>query len=140
LRYHTFITEPDDTAMFHQQVGFWLWEPATGRITHTLAIPRGQIAMAVGHAKARDKSFTLSARRGELTRGIVSDPFLEENFTTLAWDMTVTINDDGSWSYEQDTQLWVKGRDSIFHHKDSNTLVKTAEPTPNPSAKPRAKA
>jgi putative transposase len=29
FRYFTFITEPDKTEMYHEQVGYWLWEPAT---------------------------------------------------------------------------------------------------------------
>ena len=30
LRYHTQIFKPDDPETFHDQVGSWLWEPATG--------------------------------------------------------------------------------------------------------------
>ena len=134
LRYFTFICEPDDTAMFHEQVGYWLWEPATQTVMHTLAIPRGQIAMATGKVKPRARQFSLASRRASLSNGIVSGVFLEENFTTLAWDIEVTIHDDTSWSYAQDTQLLVKGRDTIFHHTDRNTLRKISEPTPNPSA------
>jgi hypothetical protein len=134
LRYFTFITEPGKTEMFHEQVGYWLWEPATQTVMHTLAIPRGQIAMATGKVKPRALKFALASRRGSLSNGIVSGVFLEENFTTLAWDIEVTIHDSESWSYAQDTQLLLKGRDTIFHHVDRNTLRKVAEPTPNPSA------
>ena len=52
LRYHIHINTPEEDITFHDQVGHWLWEPATGAIIHTLAIPRGQIAMAAGHAAA----------------------------------------------------------------------------------------
>src|SRR5947207_9462870 len=48
LRYHTRIVKPGDPETFHDQVGYWLWEPATGSILLTLSIPRGQTAMAVG--------------------------------------------------------------------------------------------
>ena len=50
LRYHTHITKPGEVETFHDQVGYWLWEPATGTIMHTLAIPRGMVAMAMGTA------------------------------------------------------------------------------------------
>jgi hypothetical protein len=43
LRYHTHVTRPNDPETFRDQVGYWLWEPATGRILHSLAIPRGQL-------------------------------------------------------------------------------------------------
>ena len=59
LRYHTRIVKPDDPETFHDQVGYWLWEPATGAILLTLSIPRGQAAMAIGQAAADAKSFTL---------------------------------------------------------------------------------
>ena len=39
LRYHTFITKPNNVKTYHDQVGYWLWEPATGGIIHTLTIP-----------------------------------------------------------------------------------------------------
>ena len=29
LRYHTHIVRPGDVETFHDQVGYWLWEPAT---------------------------------------------------------------------------------------------------------------
>ena len=37
LRYHTHITKPGDIETFHDQVGYWLWEPATESVTLTLA-------------------------------------------------------------------------------------------------------
>ena len=92
LRYHTHITKPDQVKTYHDQVGYWLWEPATGTIIHSLTIPRGQ----------------------------------------------VTINADGTWSYDEDTVLQILGRDEPFHHTDRNTLTKVAEPTPNPLARGQA--
>ena len=64
LRYHTRIVKPDDVETFHDQVGYWLWEPATGNIIQTLTIPRGQTAMATGKTTADATSFTLRAERG----------------------------------------------------------------------------
>ena len=72
LRYHTRIVKPGDPETCHDQVGYWLWEPATHAILLTLSIPRGQTAMAVGHAAPDAKSFTLAAVRGSLVNGIVS--------------------------------------------------------------------
>jgi hypothetical protein len=51
LRYHTRIVKPDDVETFHDQVGYWLWEPATGNIIQTLTIPRGQTAMATARPR-----------------------------------------------------------------------------------------
>jgi len=134
LRYHTRIVKPDDPETFHDQVGYWLWEPATGAILLTLSIPRGQIAMAVGHATPDAKSFTLQAVRGSLTNGIVSNPFLEQAFRTDRYTIKVDIHADGTWSYEQDTLLVIPGQTEPFHHTDRNRLHKIAEPILNPTA------
>lgn len=52
LRYHTRIVKPNEVETFQDQVGHWLWEPSTGTILQALAIPRGQTALAIGHAAA----------------------------------------------------------------------------------------
>jgi hypothetical protein len=134
LRYHTRIVQPDDPETFHDQVGHWLWEPATGAILLTLSIPRGQAAMAIGKAAADSKSFTLIAVRGSLTNGIVSNPFLEQAFRTDRYAIKVDIHADGTWSYEQETVLIIPGQSEPFHHTDRNRLRKIADPTPNPTA------
>ena len=134
LRYHTRIVKPDDVETFHDQVGYWLWEPATGLLIQTLTIPRGQAAMAVGHSTADAKKFTLQAVRGSTTNGIVSNPFLEYAFRTESYTIAVSINADGTWSYEQDTVLIIPEQPEPFHHTDRNTLRKIGPPTPNPTA------
>jgi hypothetical protein len=134
LRYHTHIVKPGLVETFHDQVGYWLWEPATGTILHTLAIPRAQVAMAVGRAAVDARSFRLEAVRGAESNGIVSNPFIEHAFKTVRWTIEVTINADGTWSYEQDTVMIIPGVADPFHHTDRNTLKKIGEPTPNPLA------
>lgn len=140
LRYHTRIVKPGEVEAFHDQVGYWLWEPATGAVIQTLSIPRGQTAMAVGRAAADAKSFRLEAVRGSETNGIISNPFLEYAFRTMSYTITVSIHADGTWSYEQDTILIIPGQAEPFHHTDRNTLRKIAEPTPNPTAQAAANA
>ncbi|MGZ5036465.1 MAG: FABP family protein [Usitatibacter sp.] len=140
LRYHTRIVKPGDPETFHDQVGYWLWEPATGTVIQTLTIPRGQAAMAMGHAAAGAKTFRLQAIRGSTTNGIVSNPFLEYAFRTESYTVTVTIHADGTWSYELDTVLIIPGQAEPFHHTDRNTLRKIGAPTPNPTALAAAKA
>ncbi len=134
LRYHTHIAKPGEVATFHDQVGYWLWEPATGSILMSLAIPRGQVAMAIGKAQADDTTFTVEAVRGSLVNGIVSNPFLEDAFRTERFTMTVTIHQGGTWSYKQDTVIQVVGRGELFHHTDRNILTRVAPPSPNPTS------
>jgi len=138
LRYHTHILASDEEATFHDQVGYWLWEPATGLVMQTLSIPRGQVAIAAGHAEPDATELVLTATRGQTEYGICSTTFLEYAFRTDSYRIEVVFNPDGSWSYVLDTMLTVRGRDEPFLHRDRNTLVKVAEPTPNPLALIRA--
>ena len=135
LRYHTFITKPGQVKTYHDQVGYWLWEPATGAILHTLTIPRGQTVMAGGKAAANATEFELRAVKGDSQFGICSAPFLEHAFDTVEFVIKVTLNPDGSWSYWEDTVLRILGQAELFHHVDQNLLTKIAEPTPNPLAR-----
>ena len=68
---------------------------------------------------------------GSPHNGTCSIPFLDHAFRTLSYHVTVTVNDDGTWSYEQDTVLKIVRNDQVFHHTDRNTLKKVGEPTPN---------
>src|SRR5215470_6282377 len=131
LRYHFHINN-DELLTFHDQVGYWLWEPATGTLLQTLAIPRGQVALAQGTAEPDARTFTVKAALGSPTAGIVSGRFLDENFRTLEYTLTITVNAD-SFTYEQDTVLLVAGRPEPFHHTDRNSLRRVAAPLPNPA-------
>ena len=140
LRYHQFVTKPGNPKTYHDQVGYWLWEPATGAVIHTLTIPRGQVAMAGGHAAADAREFELVATQGLDTFGICSAPFLDTAFKTLEFRIKVTLHDDGTWSYDEDTVLQIRGEAEPFHHTDRNRLTKLAEPTPNPLARAAGEA
>jgi hypothetical protein len=130
LRYHTRILASDEDATFHDQTGYWLWEPATGLVMQTLSIPRGQVAIAAGHAAPDATELVLTAQRGDTGYGICSTAFLEYAFRTDSYRIEVVFNPDGSWSYVLDTMLKVHGREEPFLHRDRNTLLKVAEPTP----------
>ncbi|HVJ98563.1 MAG TPA: heme-binding beta-barrel domain-containing protein, partial [Acidimicrobiia bacterium] len=134
LRYHTHIVKPGEVETFHDQVGYWLWEPAARIVTHTLAIPRGQVLLASGRAAPDAKTFEVVSELGSATNGIVSNPFLDRAFRTESFRMRVMVNDDGTWSYEEHTMLRIPDRDALVDHVDRNTLRRVGEPTPNPLA------
>jgi len=140
LRYLILVQKPEQVKTYHEQVGYFLWEPATNTVIQTLAIPRGQIAMASGVVAPDAKTFELVAKQESDTYGIRSNPFLEYGFRTVEFRIKVTINDDGSWGYEEDTVMLIRGQDEPFHHVDRNLLNKVAEPTPNPLARQAASA
>lgn len=135
LRYHTRMTKPGEIGTYHDQVGYWLWEPASETVMHSLTIPRGQTVLSVGKASADAKTFTLNATRGSTDYGICSNPYLETNFRTDSFTITITVHDDGTWSYDEDTVMTIKGQDAPFHHRDANRLSRVAPPQPNPVAR-----
>lgn len=135
LRYHIHINTPEEQITFHDQVGYWLWEPATGLILQTVAIPRGQVAIAAGRAEPDATKLSLKAERGQTEYGICSTTFLELAFRTDSYSIEVDFHSDGSWSYVLNTVLQVRGQPEPFLHRDENHLVKIAEPDPNPWAK-----
>ncbi|MEY2632661.1 MAG: hypothetical protein RIR00_1315 [Pseudomonadota bacterium] len=132
LRYRIHITKPGQVKTYHEQVGYWLWEPATGTVIHTLTIPRGQTVLALGQATAESRQFSLRAGPDVPGSGIAAIPFLEHAFRTSEFRIDVTINADGSWAYEEDTVLQIQGQDAPFHHTDRNLLVRMEAATPNP--------
>ncbi len=52
LRYHIHINTPEEDITFHDQVGYWLWEPATGLIMQTLGDPARTGAARLGPGQA----------------------------------------------------------------------------------------
>jgi hypothetical protein len=107
-------------------------------VVHTLSIPRGQTALALGNATPDAKTFEVSSQRGLTSNGICSNPFLEFGYRTDSFRIRVTINDDGTWSYDEETVLVIHGQAAPFLHTDRNTLTKIGEPSPNPYSLPGA--
>lgn len=133
LRYHIHITTDEELITFHDQVGYWLWEPATGLIMQSVTIPRGQAVLAAGQAKDGDTTISVSAKRGDPRYGISSTTFLDEAFRTDSYQIDITFNNDDTWTYHEHTQLLVRGTDLVDHH-DTNTLKRIGPAEPNPWA------
>lgn len=135
LRYHTHIVKPGEVETFHDQVGYWLWEPAANTVILTLAIPRGQVLLAGGTAEPDATELEVTAVVGSEVYGILSNPFLDQAFRTTSSRMQVRVHPDGTWSYEEEGVLQIPDRDEPFRHIDRNTLTRIGAPTPNPLAR-----
>lgn len=132
LRYHIHITTLEEDITFHDQVGYWLWEPATGLIMQTLALPRGQVALASGQAAPGDDRLSVRADRGQTGYGICSTTFLEQAFRTDGYTLDIEFHGDDAWSYDIHTMLLVRGTAEPFDHHDRNTLKRVGHAKPNP--------
>lgn len=135
LRYHTHIVKPGEFETFHEQVGYWMWEPAANLITFSPCLLRGQTLLAAGNAEPGDTEFEVRATLGSSIYGILSNPFLDRAFRTTSFRMHVSISSNGTWSYEEEAMLEIPGATVPFSHIDRNTLTRVAAPTPNPMAR-----
>ena len=110
---------------FHQQLGYWLWDPTAMQVMHSFMIPRGMTVLAGGSADADSTILKVAATQGSPTFGILSNPFLDREFKTLQYQATLTLNGSQSFMYEEDTEIQIKGQRATFHHVDKNRLERT---------------
>lgn len=122
LRYSTKASRLGEENTFHEELGYWSWEPATKEVMRCFLIPRGIALIAGGKAEKTDRKFRLEAKNGSCTFGICVNPFLDREFKILSYEMTLTVHDEDSFSYEQDTVIRIPGQKEPFHHRDRNTL------------------
>jgi len=106
---------------FHAQRGYWIWDAESKQLLNSFAVPRGIVINAGGTAEADTTSFILIADAGSEIYGICQNPFLIESFKVVRYFLKLTLNGDGSFDYEQDTQLQIRGR-GFMHHTDANHL------------------
>jgi hypothetical protein len=125
LDYKTAMWRGDEENPFHTEVGYWLWDTATGEVMRGFVVPRGITVLAGGTAAPDATSFTLHARAGDPQYAIGENKYLAQNASTLSYDVTITINADGTWSYDETTMLKMNEFDEPFAHTDHNTLRPT---------------
>lgn len=124
LRYATTAWPLGEEDAFHEEKGYWLWEPAAGQVMRCFIVPRGVTVNAGGTATADATEFELFADVGSELYGVTSNPYLGRTKRTIRYELKVTIHPDGRFSYAEDTQIEIDGRDELFHHTDSNVLIR----------------
>ena len=85
-------------------------------------LPRGSTVLAGGPARADSSSYTMRAEVGDETFGILSNPYLSANARTTAYEVTITVHDDGSFSYASTTSIEHGMCNDLLLHTDENTL------------------
>ncbi len=124
LRYSMTAWRLGEDNPFHEELGYWLWDEGRKQVLRCFMVPRGVLINAGGTVEADSQSFHLSAEVGSVTYGILSNQYLDESYKTRKYILDIRIHDDGSFSYKEDTQLWIPVNEAIFHHTDENTLEK----------------
>lgn len=124
LDYKAAMWRGDEDIPFHTEVGYWLWDSAAGEVMRGFVVPRGITVLAGGSADADAREFRLTATAGDPRFNVGENSYLSENASTLSYEVTITANEDGSWSYAETTMLSMKEFDEPFAHTDHNTLHK----------------
>ena len=131
LRYHTRMTKVGQTGLLAVGAG---QRDRDAQPHHPARADRA--GGGQGHGRCQDLYPDSHARRYRLRDLLkpLSRTDLEQNFRTDSFEITITIHDDGTWSYDEDTVMQIKGRTEPFHHIDRNRLTRVEEPTKNPLA------
>lgn len=108
---------------FHAQRGYWIWDAECKQLLNSFAVPRGIVINAGGMAETDATSFHLLADAGSEIFGICQNPFLIDKFKVVRYVLKLELNGDGSFDYEQDTQLQIRDR-GFMHHTDANHMVR----------------
>lgn len=124
LRYSTTAWRIGADAAFHEELGYWLYDPKRKELIRCFMVPRGVTVMAGGIVEPEATEFSLAADVGSTTYGICSNKFLDEEFKTVRYELKITLHEDESFSYDENTQLQIKGQSEIFHHTDANRLTR----------------
>lgn len=122
LDYRTAAWRDGEEDPFHTEVGYWLWDAAAGLVMRCFLVPRSTMVLAGGEATPDSRTFTMSADLGSTELGILQNPYLSKRASTVRYEVTITVHDDGSFTYEEDTVLKMPEVDDLLHHTDRNTL------------------
>ena len=121
LRYHQVVTKKSDDSIFHDQMGYWIWDAEQNIVMHSLQIPRAVSLLAGGNIEHTDDQITylVKAEAGHSDWGIVQQPFMQKKAKTLSFSYRATIQQN-QLSYYQTTLLDIYGKQ--FEHTDCNEL------------------
>ena len=125
VRYHQVVSRKSNDKVFHDQVGYWLWDPADDSIVETFTIPRGVAVVAGGKLAepadlAQELVFEVAADANSPEFGIVQAPFMFKQAKTTAFTHSLTVKGD-EMRYTESTILDIYDKTS-YDHKDVNTL------------------
>lgn len=122
VRYHQQVRRKSTGLVFHDQVGYWLWNAETGRVIQTLTIPRGVTLLAGGTATNENGKTVLevNAKAGNPEFNIIESTFMHKKARTLAFTHRLEVEGD-RMSYAETTLLDIYGKRS-YEHTDENVL------------------
>lgn len=128
VRYHQIVYRKTNGKVFHNETGYWSWDPATGTVMQSFAIPRGIGIVAGGTAKPDAENpnaivLEVKASADSAEWGIVQQPYMQAKAKTVAFSHKITV-DAENLVYSESTLLDIYGRS--YDHTDINRLKRKA--------------
>ena len=120
IRYHQVVQRQSNDEVFHDQMGYWIWDAATGTVMHSLMIPRA-VTLLAGGKQTADGVLEVAAKAGDEDWGIVQSPFMRDNARTTEFTQKIEVSEE-KLSYSQTTILDIYGK--VFEHTDENELIR----------------
>ncbi|MBL4868915.1 MAG: FABP family protein [Pseudomonadales bacterium] len=124
VKYHQVVSNKSDGAVFHDQIGYWTFDPETGVLTQSVNIPRAVGLLAGGNVSDKNGrvEFSVKAIDGDKDWGVVQSPFMRDNARTVSFEHKVVV-EGNVMTYEETTVLDIYGK--TFDHTDQNTLIRS---------------
>lgn len=124
LRYHQSVFCKSNKEQFHDEVGYWHWNPANKTVMQSLLIPRAVGLLAGGKVTETKESITFKVSAGINNKdwGIIQSPFMQKKARTEHFVHTVTVSGK-TMTYSETTTLNIYGK--RFQHTDGNVLTRS---------------
>jgi len=125
VRYHQVVKRKSTGGVFHDEVGYWIWDANAKTVMRSFTIPRAVAIVAGGvfngDAEKSEVTIEVAASVESLDWGIAQSPFMRDNAKTTAFESKLVIQEN-KVSFFQKTSLEIYGKS--FDHTDENTLVR----------------
>ncbi len=121
LRYYQLVSKKTTKEVFHNETGYWMWDPKTDVVMHSLTIPRGVCLLAGGKPQIDGTMVVLEVKAAVDNKdwGIIQSPFMQDNARTNAFSHRICV-DGNQLTYSETMVLDIYGKS--FDHTDTNTL------------------
>ena len=125
VRYLQIVQRKSDNEIFHDETGYWMWDPKNQIVMHSLAIPRAVCVLAGGkYAGAKDKTgnviIEVTANINDKNWNIIQSPFMQENARTIEFRQKISVGNE-KLSYTESMMVEIYG--DVFEHTDQNDLI-----------------
>lgn len=104
-----------------------MWDARDSEVVRCFVIPRGSAVVAGGVVAADATTFTLSARVGSQTYGILANNWLDKNAQSVSFEVTIDTSVENEFTYDETTVIKHAKVAEEVTHTDRNTLKRIAD-------------